>query len=218
MASVGDILAALFAFLGPAGAVLALYLIFVLDAALLPALPELFIVVFFTAYAGVVAPVTWGSLLVATAIAGELSGNLLLYLVVRRGLIAPDRMPKRVERLMAGWVNFLVVSDERVILLNRIAPVVPLVGAFIAVMKWDLRRSMVYVAIGAAVKYSVLLALVGALGLVLSPAQTPIAAISLVVAIIGISLAASHARRRRILSRTAAARTDRPREGGPSGP
>jgi len=218
MASVGEFLGALFAFLGPAGAVLALYLIFVLDAALFPALPELFIVVFFAAYAGIVDPVTWGLVLVAVAAAGEVTGNLLLYLVVRRGLVAPNRMPKRIERLMAGWVKFLVVSDERVILVNRIAPVVPLVGAFIAVMRWDLSRSLAYIAIGAIVKYAFLLALIGALGVVLSPAQATIATIGLVVAIVGVSLAVSYVRRRRILSRTSAARTDDPRAGGPSGP
>jgi len=218
MASVGDFLAALFAFLGPAGALLALYLIFVLDAALFPALPEIFIVVFFTAYAGVVDPFTWGALLVAIAAAGEVTGNLLLYLVVRRGLVAPDRMPKRIERLMAGWINFLVVRDERVILVNRIAPVVPLVGAFIAVMRWDPRRSLAYVAVGAIAKYAFLVALVAVLGVVLSPAAATIAAIALVVAVVGISLAASYVRRRRIISRSAVARTDGPRPGGPSGP
>jgi len=218
MASVGDVLAGLFALLGPVGAVLALYLIFVLDATLFPALPPLFIVLFFTSYAGVFGPVTWGVILVAIAVAGEVSGNLLLYFVVRRGLVAPSRMPKRIERLMAGWVNFLVVSDERVILLNRIAPVVPLVGAFIAVMRWDLRRSLAYVAVGAVAYYALLVALVGALGIVLSPSQATITAIGLVVAIIGMSFAASYTRRRRILSRTSAARTDGPRAGGPSGP
>ena len=218
MASVGDFLSALFAFLGPGGALLALYLIFVLDAALFPALPEIFAVVFYTAYAAVVGPVTWGALLVAIAATGEVTGNLLLYLVVRRGLVAPDRMPKRIERLMAGWINFLVVRDERVILVNRIAPVVPLVGAFIAVMRWNLGRSLAYVAIGAIVKYAFLIALVGALGVVLSPAATTIVAVVLVLAIVGISVGVSYVRRRRILSRTAAARTDGPRPGGPSGP
>src|SRR5207249_9507820 len=37
---------------------------------------------------------------------------------------------------------FLGVPDERAILLNRIAPVVPFVGAFIATLRWNYRRSM----------------------------------------------------------------------------
>ena len=40
------------------------------------------------------------------------------------------------------------VSDERIILVNRVVPVVPLMGAFIATMKWDPRKSLFYVFIG----------------------------------------------------------------------
>jgi membrane protein YqaA with SNARE-associated domain len=218
MASVDEFLAGLFSSLGPAGAIIALYLIFLLDATLFPALPPLFIVLFYTAYAGVIGPVPWAVTLVAIAVAGEVSGNFLLWLVVRRLLVRPNRMPKRIERLMAGWVNFLVVSDERVILLNRIAPVVPLVGAFIAVMRWDLRRSLAYVALGAAAYYAVVVALVAVLGVVLSRTEATIAAILFVLAIIGISFAASHVRRRRILTRPSTAGTDGPPARGPAGP
>ena len=217
MAGVGDFLAALFAFLGPAGAVLALYLIFVVDAAVFPALPELFVVVFFVAYEGPIDPLAWAVALCATAMAGEATGNSLLYLVVRRA-VATNRMPKRVKRLMAKWVNFLVVSDERVILLNRIAPVVPMVGAFIAVMRWNLRRSLAYVVVGAGAKYAALLALAGGLGIVMSPAQSRIAAVVLVLGIVAVSLAAARVRRRRILSRTAGGRRGGPPGTGPSGP
>lgn len=198
MASPDEFLASLFSSLGPVGAVLALYLIFVLDATLFPALPPLFIVIFYTAYAHVIGPLPWGITLVSVAVAGEVTGNLLLYVAVRRFLVDPRRMPKRIERLMAGWVQFLVVSDERVILLNRIAPVVPLVGAFIAVMRWNLRRSLAYVALGAAAYYAVVVALVGLLGVVLSRTEATIAAIVLVLLIVGISFAAAQLRRRRI--------------------
>ncbi len=212
MAGVGDILAALFSGLGPVGAVFALYAIFVVDAALLPALPEVFIVLFFTAYEGPLDPLTWGIALCLTAMAGEATGNSLLYLLVRRALVAKNRMPKRIARLMASWVNFLVVSDERVILLNRIVPVVPMVGAFIAVLHWDVRRSLAYVLAGAGAKYAALLALAGWLGVVLDPSVSRAVTIILVLAIVAISLAAAHIRRRRLLSRTAGGHT-----GGPPG-
>jgi membrane protein YqaA with SNARE-associated domain len=218
MASPEEFLANLFSSLGPVGAVLTLYLIFVLDATLFPALPPLFIVIFYTAYAPVIGPVPWGITLVSVAVAGEVSGNLLLYLVVRRFLVDPSRMPKRIERLMAGWVHFLVVSDERVILLNRIAPVVPLVGAFIAVMRWDLRRSLAYVALGAAGYYAVVVALVGLLGVVLSRTEATVAAIVLVTLIVGISFAAAQLRRRRILRSPLTAGQDGPEAADPSGP
>lgn len=213
MAGVGDFLAALFAALGPGGAVVALYLIFVADAALVPALPEVFVVLFYTAYQGPLDPLWWAATLCLTAMAGEATGNSLLYLAVRRAIVVKGRMPKRVERLMKAWVDFLVVSDERVILLNRVAPVVPMVGAFIAVLRWDVRLSLAYVVLGAAAKYAALLALAGWLGVVFDPSTARLVTVLLVLGIVGVSVAAAQVRRRRILSRTAGGRT-----GGPPGP
>ena len=218
MAGVGDFLAALFGFLGPAGALLALYFIFVVDATFVPALPELFVVIFFTAYEGSIHPLAWAAALSAVAMAGEGTGNAVLYHVVKRALVARDRMPKRIERFMTGWVKFLVVSDERAILLNRIAPVIPFVGAFIAVMRWNVRRSFAYVVLGAGAKYAALLALVGGLGIVLSADVARVAAIVLVLGIVAVSLIAAHVRRQRILNRTAGGRTGGPPGAGPSGP
>jgi membrane protein YqaA with SNARE-associated domain len=154
-----DAIAGALAFLGPVGTPLALYLIFVLDAALFPALPEVFIALFLAVPPAGTPLALWALALLATAVAGEATGNALLYLVVRRVFVARGRWPRFLEKVMRRWTQFLVVKDERIILVNRVAPVVPLVGMFIAVLGWDFRRSLLYVVVGAAAKYAVLLAL-----------------------------------------------------------
>src|SRR6266545_623968 len=141
--ALGDWLEAALAFLGPAGLLAAIYLIFLVDAAIFPALPEVFIVAFYFELTG---RWVWGTaatagLLLLLAVAGDLSGNALLYAIVRR-LKAADRMPKFIEKAMRKWTGFLAVSDERLILMNRIAPALPLTGAFIAVCGWNVRRSL----------------------------------------------------------------------------
>src|SRR5438445_7196 len=84
MASLDQFLAALFASLGPTGSLLALLVIFAVDAALFPALPELWIVVTYTYRPGVMDPTVWAVLLLAVAIAGDALGTSALYGPVRR--------------------------------------------------------------------------------------------------------------------------------------
>ncbi len=98
---------------------------------------------------------------------------------------------------MRKWTSFLAVRDERLILVNRIAPAVPLTGAFIAVCGWDLRRSLGYVLLGGAVKYAALLGVAAALGITLSPETGRVVTISAVIVLVVVSLVAGHLRRRR---------------------
>src|SRR6266702_3540418 len=142
MASLDEFLAALFGSLGPVGSLLALLLIFAGDAALFPALPEAWIVVTYAYRPEVTDPLVWTALLLGTAVVGDVLGTTALYAVVRRVLVEGRRMPGWLERGMQRWTGFLLVRDERVILLNRLAPVVPFVGAFIATLRWNYRRSI----------------------------------------------------------------------------
>src|SRR3989442_957695 len=82
------------------------------------------------------------------AVAGEATGNSLLYWFVNRALVRTGRMPPRIEKLMARWMKFLIIHDERIILLNRVFPVVPFVGAFMAALKWNYPRSLAVIIIG----------------------------------------------------------------------
>ena len=101
MAALDEGLQALFSFLGPAGALAALFLLFVIDAAIFPALPELAIVVTYLYGAPEFEPLPRALLLLSMALAGELAGNTLLYLWVRRLLVDRGRLPRWVERGMA---------------------------------------------------------------------------------------------------------------------
>ena len=204
MASLDELLSALFGSLGPVGSLVILVIIFALDAALFPALPEVWIVVTYTYRpTELLGPVAWAGLLLAMAVAGDVLGTSLLYLAVRRWVIQRRRMPRWLERAMKKWTSFLLVQDERVILMNRVVPVIPMVGAFIATLEWDFRRSIAYVAIGGLAKYAILLYVVFAIGLAYDVATARWITLALVVVVVGLSFLASWFRRRRIEASTA---------------
>jgi len=202
MAFLDQFLAALFGSLGPTGSLMALLLIFAVDAALFPALPELWIVVTYTYRPGVMDPTVWAVLLLAVAIAGDVLGTSALYGAVRRWVVHRRRMPRWLERAMQRWTSFLIVRDERVILMNRVVPVVPMVGAFIATLGWDYRRSMAYVAVGGFAKYAVLLYIVFAIGVAYDLETARWITLLLIVAVVAGSFIASLLRRRKLESST----------------
>ena len=205
MASLDELLTSLFGSLGPGGSLVILVIIFALDAALFPALPEVWIVVTYTYRpTEMLGPVAWAGLLLAMAVAGDVLGTSLLYVAVRRWVVLRRRMPRWLERAMKKWTGFLLVQDERVILMNRAVPVIPMVGAFIATLGWDYRRSMAYVAIGGLAKYAILLYVVFAIGLAYDVATARWITLSLVVVVVGLSFVASWLRRRRIEASSAA--------------
>lgn len=199
MASPGEWLRGLFLFLGPAGVLVGLFVVFVVDAAIFPTLPELAIVLSYAYRDAAWDPGAWAGILLAMAVAGEVVGNSLMYLWVRKLLVDRGHMPRVIERAMRRWTQFLLVRDERIILLNRIAPVVPFVGAFIAILDWSYPKSLAYIVIGALAKYSFLLALVGLLGLVYSQATATLVTVSAVLVILAVSLTASAVYRRKMV-------------------
>src|SRR5467141_52675 len=202
MASLDELLTALFGSLGPVGSLVILLIIFALDAALFPALPEVWIVVTYTYRPEVLGPIGWAGLLLAMAVVGDVLGTSLLYLAVRHWVVQRRRMPHWLERAMKRWTGFLLVQDERVILMNRAVPVIPMVGAFIATLGWNYRRSMAYVAIGGLAKYAVLLYVVFAIGVVYDIQTARWITLALVAMVVGLSFVASWFRRRRIETST----------------
>ncbi|HYS71150.1 MAG TPA: hypothetical protein VEM95_01895 [Thermoplasmata archaeon] len=188
----------MFLTLGVGGALLAMYLIFVVDASIIPTVPEVFIVGFFTLHTLFgLTPVLWALALLATALAGEATGNTALYVVVKNAIVRRGMMPRRVERWMRRWTDFLLLHDERIILLNRVIPVVPFVGAFIAALDWDYRRSLAYIVAGAGAKYAALLFLVGAVGVAYDPAAAGWITLVLVLGLVGASGAGAYLYRRK---------------------
>ncbi len=198
MASLDEFLASLFASLGPVGSLVALVLIFAVDAAVFPALPEAWIVVTYTYRPEVLDPIAWAALLLGMAVLGDILGTTALYALVRRVLVQGRRMPRWLERAMRTWTRFLVVQDERVILLNRIAPVVPFVGAFIATLGWGYRRSIAYVGVGGLAKYAILLYIVFSIGVAYDVGTARWITLGLVVAVVALSFLASALYRRRL--------------------
>lgn len=201
MASIGDILTGALKDLGWPGLVVGIFLVFMVDAAIFPTLPELFTIAFYVQFAALgVHPTTWAVALLIVALAGELCGNGLIYLFTSRVLIKRKKMPKFIEKMINKWANFLIVKNENAVLVNRFAPAIPLIGAFIAVCKWNVRKSFTYIAVGSVVKYSLVLALVGYLNVAYDPAVAQWLTIGAVIVILALSVVARVLHKRRLQS------------------
>jgi len=142
-----DILAA-FADLGDVGMLLAISIIIWIDGTAFPTLPEIWTVMIFGAHAD---SFGWGVELVVIATLAGLAGNLTLYSLVR---IA--RLPNWIQKTMRRYTQFLIVKDERLLILNRFAPIIPYTGAFVAACGWNLKKSVTYLAVSGLAKTAVI--------------------------------------------------------------
>jgi membrane protein DedA with SNARE-associated domain len=129
----------------------ALAAIILIDGTGFPTLPEVWMVFIFGAYPDSFA---WGVMVVIVSSLASLGGNFILY-----SLVKTARLPNWISKRMKQYTDFLIVKDERLLLLNRVAPVVPYTGAFIAVCDWDLKKCAVYLVIGALAKSSAVVVL-----------------------------------------------------------
>jgi len=68
-------------------------------------------------------------------------------------------MPRWIKKKMNQYTQFLIVKDERLLLLNKAAPIVPYTGAFIAACDWDLRKSTAYIIVGSVAKFAFIVVL-----------------------------------------------------------
>jgi len=144
---IGEDIISLFASLGEVGMLLSLFVIIMIDGVLFPTLPEVWIVFIFGAQADLF---SWGIVIILIASLSSLAGIFTLY-----GAVKMAGMPKWIQKRMRQYTQFLIIKDERLLLLNRIAPLVPYTGAFMAVCNWHPRKSAIYVMIGALAKFSV---------------------------------------------------------------
>ncbi|MDO9537247.1 MAG: hypothetical protein Q7J68_02890 [Thermoplasmata archaeon] len=173
---------------GPVFTLLGLFLILVIDSTIFPALPELFAVLAF-----LIDPTwEWGAVLLVTACLAEVTGNSFLYFLVKW-----KKLPDFLEKAIKKWTGFIIFSDERIILLNRIAPVLPFMGAFIATCKWNYKKSMAYLVIGGVLKYSALFLMVGIFDYQFDRNTAQIFSLAAVFIVIALSLLASYILRRR---------------------
>lgn len=184
-------------FLAPVGDIpllLCVMLIFFIDALIFPALPELIFIAAFIARPTMI----FGIQLFFICLLGELLGILSLYFIVKK-----IGIPKRLSNIINRYVDFLFVSDERILLLNRIVPMIPFCGAFLAIVKtWDLKKCIFYIMIGYVIKYGILLYVGNLLYEYLGSDQAALATLCFVITIIIVSAAASYLKRRTSIPET----------------
>ena len=184
--NIGQVIYDLFGDNGDLGVLLCIFLIFLLDALLVPTLPELFFILGFMAGAEHNTPIVFGCELLLMAILAELVGILSLYYVVKH-----IRIPKKIERLVDTYTKFLVMGDERLLLLNRMAPMIPFAGAFIAIAKWDLKKSIFYIVLGCVLKYGIIMLLSNMFLDFFSSDQAQLFMIIMIVVVIAVSMVLS---------------------------
>lgn len=174
---------------GGAGVVLVVFLAFLIDATVFPFLPEIFIILGFS-----YDPTPgFAVVLLIAAIIAECMGNTILYMIVEK-----YGLPQKLKNVMEKYVEFLIVSDERMMLVNRIAPMIPYSGAFISVIEgWTLKRALFYVVIGCILKYGLVLSMSSLFYNYFSSEVAQWMMIGLVIIILIISFVASYIRKKR---------------------
>lgn len=132
---------------------LGVFLIFYLDSMVLTILPEILILFFFATRPEAIPIFSWAVMLLITAVIGDVSGNFTVYILFKKWKWFHDKISDRLRK----YVGFLVLKDEKLILLNRVAPALPLCGVFMAACKWNIKKSLFYIFLGGAIKYSIIL-------------------------------------------------------------
>ncbi len=196
MFSVGEALYTLFSPLGLAGWLLCTFLLFYIDAIVFPTLPELFVVLFFIAGYGSMPDWALWSLFVLIIAVAEILGLTTLYLVVKR-----LKVPPKISAVVDRYRRFLLLQDERMILLNRVAPILPFTGAFVALSGWSYRKSVFYLVLGGTLKYGLILAASNYFLIYLEKGTAADVTLVMVIAIIVLSFIASTYRKRKVEKR-----------------
>lgn len=187
--SFGDWLFSLFDGLGPEWVLLCICLLFLLDAILVPTLPEVFFIMGFDRQPTAM----FGCELLLAAIIGELIGIFSLYYIVKH-----IRVPKRVSKIADKYVNFLIVSDERALLMNRVAPMIPFAGAFIALIdSWDPKKCVFYIVTGCVLKYGAILLASGFFYTFFTGKMAQQVMLVFIIAVIVLSFIASYVKKKR---------------------
>jgi membrane protein DedA with SNARE-associated domain len=193
MVDIGQEIYHLFSGLGPLGWLAAIFILFYIDAIIFPTLPELITIIIFIAGLETMSAWILGILILITIFIAEFAGLTTLYLIVKK-----IKVPKMIRRVVCNYQDFLIVKDERIILVNRIAPVLPFLGAFVAILGWSYRKSVIYTFVGGLVKYGLILLLSGWFFEFLSKGTAEQVTLAMVIGILVASFILSVIRRRRM--------------------
>ena len=177
---------------GPYGAIgvaIVIFLIFYIDAVFFPTLPEIFFIIGFM-YDPVPA---WGMTLLIIASLAEAAGLSTLYYIVEK-----IGVPERIKNVADKYADFLIVSDERMLLVNRVAPILPFAGAFVSLIhSWTLRRALIYNFIGCYLKYGIILLFAGFFYSYFGSQEAQLYTIVFVLIVMAVSIIASLIKKRR---------------------
>ncbi|MCJ7517864.1 MAG: hypothetical protein MUO18_07885 [Methanomassiliicoccales archaeon] len=189
MLDIGQAIYDIFSPLDAWGMLACIFIIFYIDAIVFPTLPELFAVIIF-----MVIPEAWFGLSILAVIAvAEVLGLSTLYLIVKK-----IHIPQIIEKAIHRYRDFLMVRDERMILLNRIAPIIPFIGAFVAICNWSFKKALAYTLIGGICKYGLIIMMSGMFFAYFSSKTAQNVTLAMIIIVIGVSFAISIARRKRM--------------------
>jgi len=128
-----------------------LLIVVFVDAIVIPLGPELLAIAIFSTNMDL----EWAILIVAVVAIAQVGGTSFLYYVGKHtGLL-----PKYVKKMMIKYKSALFIKDEKIVFVNCFVPVLPFLGAFMAVSKWNYRKAMSFVVLGGVIKYSLYLGL-----------------------------------------------------------
>jgi len=174
---------------GAIGVIIFVFLIFFIDALFFPTLPELFFIIGFMYDP----TLSFGLQLLGVAIIAEIIGIVLLYLIVERA-----HVPDRIRKIADKYIKFLVCSDERMLLVNRAAPVIPFAGAFISLVdNWRISKALFYVVIGCVLKYGIILLMSNFFFQYFESGDAQTYTIALIIAVIAVSMALAFRKKKR---------------------
>ncbi len=190
LTDIGQTIFDLFRGLGDLGMFIAIAIVIWLDGAVFPTIPEAWLVFIWNAHPD--PSFNFGLVLVLVCTLASVAGTLSLYTAVR--VIG---LPKRIRKAMSGYTKWLIVNDERLLVLNRFAPLIPYTGAFIAANEWDIRKASIYLVGSAALKFSAWVTVFAILRENVVGELSPWISLGLVAIVIGASTTVSIAYRRK---------------------
>ena len=196
MADITSIIIGIFNPTDVMGGLICIFLLFYIDAVILPTLPELFTVGIFASQTQI-GTLPFGLLILVTIAISEILGFCTLYYIVKK-----VKVPKIIQRGVDKFDAFLICPDERMILVNRIAPILPFLGAFASMCHWSLKKSLEYVLIGGIAKYGLILLASGLFIQYWAKGAATTVIFIMITAVIIISFIASYFRRKRVTAKT----------------
>jgi membrane protein YqaA with SNARE-associated domain len=154
------ILQAIFDFfqvMGPYPALVALFIIVFLDAIVFPVGPEMIAIIIFSFNP----TVPWAVAILLVVAVAQVGGTSVLYWL-GKNLSSPKKLTGftgRIKKIMQNYQKFLFIKDERIVLVNCFVPILPFLGAFMAVSKWSYKKCMAFVVLGGTIKYTIFLSM-----------------------------------------------------------